>query len=148
MSLNNSPEKMPAVWSENGNETPFPDLSDGYFVKVSLHSPNCANSSRTVFFGIYRGIENTDCGSRLILETEGERLVANSGGRMCESGSQEFYLYNIMCIEILARDFHAVSEIFHALGVSEVYRKYHKKTIDEAQARLEDLSGLNFLSTY
>ncbi len=141
----NLQEKMPAVWSEKGSQTNFSDLSEGHLIKVSLHSPNCGNSSRTTFLGIYRGIKESDCGPQLVLETEGERLIANTAGHMCESLLEKFYLDNVQLIEILARDFHAVSAIFHTLGVSEVYRKNSENRIKQAQVCLKDLSGLNLI---
>ena len=137
-------ERMPAVWAEDGRVIPFSDFFDGYLVKVSLRSPS-ADSSRTIFLGIYRGIKNTDCGPRLVLETEGDRLRANTAGRMCESGLKEFYLDNILLIEVLARDSHAVLAIFHALGVSEVYRKNSENRIKQALSHLKNMSGLNLI---
>ena len=126
------------VLDEKGQAVAFDDLKDGYLVKIYL---NNANLSKTEILGIYKGIKD----SEFILETESDRLVANTAGRLCQSKSQRYYLDWVGPVEILARDFHAVFRLFHALGVSEVYRKNSEHRIKMAQSCLNDLSGLNFL---
>lgn len=130
--------KLPTVRDEKGQAVAFDDLKDGYLVKISL---NNASLSENEIFGIYKGIKD----SEFILEIEGDRLLANTAGRLCQSKLQGYYLNWVSSVEILARDSHTVFNLFHALGVSKVYYKNSEHRIKMAQSCLGDLSKLNFL---
>ena len=131
---------LPTVWDEKKTTVDFSDLKEGYLVKIHLDN---VNLPETELIGIYRGIKDSDRIQNFILETEGVRLIANTAGRLCKSQLHKFYLPWMRLVEILARDHHAVFELFHALGGSRCYYKNAKDRIEQAQACLNDMSKLN-----
>lgn len=134
-----SEARLPAVRTEKEEYIAFCDLQAGYLVKVFFKNANLPYSE---LIGICKSKTN----SEIVLEIPSDKLVANTAGRMCESRAETYCLDCINYIQILAREFHAVSQLFDALGVSEVYRKNAEDRIKKAQDCLQDKSGLNFVN--
>lgn len=135
----NTSEKLPAVWDEKGKGFPFYDIALGYLLGLLLYNPPSGNTRQTKFFGICRGCEETECGPRLLMEVPGNEFSLNTAGKMCKSERQKFYFDNICLIKILARDYHAVYEIFHGWGTTEVSLKFAREQIKNAQSELSRL---------
>src|SRR3989344_7927580 len=125
----------PTVWSEDEKTVAFEYLKEGYLVILDHYCLPQGFDIETI--GIYKGTKETEDGNTiLVLETSGDRLGANTAGQLCESKSRQFHLPWVHMIKILARNPHAVFELFHAIGVLEVRLKNAEERIEEAQSCL------------
>lgn len=135
--------KFPLVLLEKEGKSEFSVLQLGYLVKIAFNNANLPYSE---LIGIFKGVNDSAEVTHIVLEIAGDRLKANTAGRLCESKLEKCYPDEINSIQILARERLVVFEIFHALGVQKVYRKNAEDRIGKAQACLNDQSGLNLIS--
>ncbi len=124
--------KFPQVWGEDGKEVKAGVLEIGHFVKVKLNSANFGESE---FLGIYRGTEGYECGKLILIEVA-QSIMPDTAGRCCHSEIKKYDPSFVSLIEILARNHHAVFQLFHAYGVLKVRHAFLREKADIAVTNL------------